>query len=430
MARIGVVALVIASVLGGCSAPSGSIATAPPASVTASSSVVSSPQSSVPGSPAEVAGLPVLSVEHAVGLLKAGKLDGQAVAVSGYFDQEIAPCAYPGQYIGPLESWCRFVVFADTKAAAQRCSVNGCNGPTGPYLAPWFEAETSGDPSSFQASGQSAEPVALVIIGHAGDARQWQCTAATQTQCASAFVVDRVAWADGHDIPTVASQVGDDLAGNPNPRMTLVQVAAAVGSGADLLTGAALRAGDIATVDPRWNLSGDTIVWLARTLGPASEAGSVETRSETEWLVDDATGKVIDSQPLKVAADYQPARLWQMATVHGPDCCTGVVLAFYRVAAADGTVVYDGMVRGASSGSSGALTIGGGYQSGPLLLPAGQYTISAWLATMNGQVAGSPRGECSSQVTLRPLDDVALNADFPSGKACTFGPAPSSSPGF
>jgi hypothetical protein len=32
-------------------------------------------------------------------------------------------------------------------------------------------------------------------------------------------------------------------------------------------------------------------------------------------------------------------------------------------------------------------------------------------------------------VTLRPLDDVALNADFPANKACTFGPAPSPSPG-
>ena len=48
------------------------------------------------------------------------------------------------------------------------------------------------------------EPVALVLIGHAGDARQWQCTAATQAECANAFVVDRIDWAAGHDVPLAA----------------------------------------------------------------------------------------------------------------------------------------------------------------------------------------------------------------------------------
>ena len=121
--------------------------------------------------------------------------------------------------------------------------------------------------------------------------------------------------------------------------MTLSQVAAATGVGDDLLMAAAIRAGDIATVDPRWNLAGDNVVWLARSLGPAAGPGAGETRPETVWLVDDATGKVVDSHPLKLAADYRPARLWQMATVHGVDCCAGDMLAFYRVTAGDGTVV-------------------------------------------------------------------------------------------
>ena len=93
-----------------------------------------------------------------------------------------------------------------------------------------------------------------------------------------------------------------------------------------------------------------TIVWLVRSLGQAAQAGSAETRSETVWLVDDATGKLIDSHPLKLASDYQPARLWQMATAHGVDCCAGDVLAFYRVESGDGTVVYEGLVPGGSSG--------------------------------------------------------------------------------
>jgi hypothetical protein len=211
--------------------------------------------------------------------------------------------------------------------------------------------------------------------------------------------------------------------------MTLAQVAAAVGLGDDLLTGAASRAGDIATVDPRWNLAGDNVVWLLRSLGPAAGSDAQGARPEIVWLVDDATGKVIDSHPLKLASDYRPARLWQMATAHGVDCCAGDVLAFYRVASGDGTVVYEGMVPGGSSGEQGSTTYGGGYGSGPLVLPAGEYSITAWLAPYSGGVAGAARGECSTKVDLRPLDDVALNADYPPNKVCTFRPAPSPSPG-
>ena len=118
-----------------------------------------------------------------------------------------------------------------------------------------------------------------------------------------------------------------------------------------------------------------------------------------------------------------------MATTHGVDCCAGDVAAFYRVASADGTEVHEGLVAGDESGGQGSTTYGGGYSSGPLVLPAGQYSITAWLATNNGGAAGTPREQCSSQVTLRPLDSVALNADFPPDKACTFRPAPSPSPG-
>jgi hypothetical protein len=51
------------------------------------------------------------------------------------------------------------------------------------------------------------------------------------------------------------------------------------------------------------------------------------------------------------------------------------------------------------------------------------------LATYVGGAMGTPSYECSSQVTLRPLDDISLDADFPAGQACTFRPAPSLPPG-
>lgn len=430
-------AAAVAVVVSACSAtaaPTPSAASTPATTGAAASAQPQGTTGTPPDAtfPSSVAGLPVLSVAGADELLRSGKIDGQAVAVAGYYTAMSLPCPYPGRYIGPLEDWCRMVAFTDTRASAQLCvgSGNGvsCGQPSGTNLAPWFMAETSGDALSLLNGGATGEPAALVIVGHAGDARQWQCTAATQAACAGAFVVDRIAWATGHDLPPAAPQVGSVQTGKAiTPRMTLAQVAAATGVGDDLLTGGPFRAGDVATVDPRWNLAGDGVAWLVRSLAPAAVSG--QTRPETVWLVDDATGKVIDSHPLKLAPDYRPARLWQMATVHGLDCCAGDVLAFYRVTAADGAVVHDGMVPGDASGQDNTTTFGGGYMSTPLDLPAGDYSVAAWLAPYGGGVAGAPRDECSTSVTLRPLDDVRLNADFPTGKACTFGPAPSPSTG-
>lgn len=376
--------------------------------------------------PSEVAGLPVISVANADNLLRSGRLDGQAVAVAGYYDEFLPSCPYPGRYVGPLEGWCHFVAFTDTRASARLCQPQGANGiscrqPSGTNLAPFIMSETSGDARSWLAGGGSGEPAALVLIGHAGDARQWQCTTSTRAECANAFVVDRIAWAEGHDVPPAAPPTGDQTSGMTiTPRMTLAQVAAALGLGDDLLTGAAFRAGDVATVDPRWNLAGDNVVWLVRSLGQPVATDAQATRPETVWLLDDATGTIMDSHRLQLDADYQPGRLWPMATVHGLECCLGEILAFYRVESPDGTVVYEGLMSGGSSGDQEVTIFGGTYGSRPLVLPAGDYSIMAWLASYNGGVAGGPRGECSTQITLPSRGDVTFNADFAAGEACTF----------
>lgn len=101
---------------------------------------------------------------------------------------------------------------------------------------------------------------------------------------------------------------------------------------------------------------------------------------------------------------------------------------FYRVASGDGTVVHEGMVSGSASGDTDATTYGGSDGSGLLVLPAGGYAITAWLAGYAGGVTGPPRDDCSTQVTLQPLDDVALNADFPPNQASSLGPAPAPTP--
>lgn len=435
MARIGILALLIAALLGACASPSGGAIVSPSPGVNASPSAMVSSLPPDGPFPSEVAGLQVISVARADELLRSGKLDGQAVAVAGYFDQFTPSCPYPGRYIGPLEDWCRFVAFTDPRASAKLCQPEGANGmschqPSGTNLSPRFMTETSGNAWSWMTGGATGEPAALVLLGHAGDARQWQCTATTQADCASAFVVDRVAWANGNDVPPAAPETGDQQSGKLiRPRMTLAQVEAAIGLGDDLLTGAPFRQGDVATIDPRWNFAGDDIVWLVRSLGQAAGSGARETRPETVSLVDDATGQIVDSHPLKLDSDYQPARLWPMATVHGVECCAGNVFPSYRAESSDGTVVYEGLVSSSASGEGDSTTYGGSYGSGLLVLPAGDYSITVWLATYDGGVTGAPHDECSTQVTLRPLDDVALNAEFPPNQACAFGPAPSPSPG-
>jgi hypothetical protein len=433
LAVAGLVAtVVVVGVFSGLRLPTGpGRPTTPPAS----SSTPSTSQPPDAAFPSEVAGMPVVSVAHAVELLRAGKLDGEAVAVAGYYQEFYPSCPYPGKYIGPLESWCRFDAFADTRAGAQLCQPDGPNGiscrqPTGTYLAPFFMGETSGNVSRWLTGGATGEPAALVLIGHAGDARQWQCTAATQGECANAFVVDSIAWAAGHDVPLSAPQNGDLQSGKLlTPRMTAAQAAAAAGPGGTVVAAAAFQAGEIATVDPRWNLAGDNLLWLVRSLAQGAPSQGAETRPETVSLVDDATGRLIDSHPLKLDGNYQPARLWQMATVHGLNCCAANELAFYRVQSDTGTLVYEGSIRGGESGGTDYTTFGGSYDSGPLVLPPGRYSITTWLAIDGSGAVVTPGRDCTTQVTLRPLDDIALNADYPAGRGCAFGPAPSASSG-
>jgi hypothetical protein len=381
----------------------------------------------------EAAGLPVISVAIAARLLASGKLDGQAVAVTGYYNEMAAMCPAPEGYVGPLEDWCHFTALTDTRDSARLCEPYGSNGtscsmPSTTYLSPFFMPETSGRVSP---SLIGLDPVEVVLIGHAGDPRQWQCTTETQDACASAFVVDRVAWADGHEVPPAAPATGNQETGEAiTPAMTLAQIAAAIGlADGELLTGAAFRAGDVATIDPRWNLAGDDLVWVVRSIGPAPGSAADESRPETVWLVDDANGRVIDSQPLELDVTYQPARLWQMATVQGVECCDSDLAAFTRVVSADGAVVYEGPISGGSSGGPDSATFGGGYSSRPLVLPPGEYTVAAWLGTFDQGVAGSTRDACSTQLTLTPLEDARLNAEFPADQACTLQRAPATSPG-
>jgi len=395
-------------------------------------SALSLPHSQRPeaSSPSEVSGLRVLTVGDAFELLRAGKLDGRAVAVAGYFGEFIPSCPFPGRYIGPLEGWCDMRVLADTPAGARLCTMSGnttgCHGPGPGQLQPFFVSETSGMVSGF-AGNPNGEPTAVIVIGHGGDARQWLCDASKQDQCAHAFVVDRVAWANGNALPVAAPETGDQTTGAPiRPTRNLDGVLAAAGLGDLVVTAAPFHSADIAIVDPRWPMSGNAITWIVRSLA-VDGVGADGTIAEVVTLVDDKTGQVIDQQLMALDPAYNPARVWRVATVHGYECCPGDLFAFSRMQSDEGRVVHEGSIPGGvGGGEDGVTTFGGSYGSSPLVLPAGNYTITMWLAgSLKG---GTTRGECSTRLSLRPGDDIRINADFPLEQPCTFMPAPDPTP--
>jgi hypothetical protein len=369
------------------------------------------------GFPTMVAGMTVLSVATANDLIQRGNLDGHAAAVAGYFAELFVSCPYTSQYVSPLVGWCRVVVFADHAPGATLCDrgPNGtrCTVPSGLHLAPFFMAETSGTLPSRPNEG----PVRVVLIGHAGDARTLQCAPDDRAECSRAFVVDRVAWADGHDVPItpphpVDQATGDDL----HPRLSPGEAATAASRGVAVISVAAFRRGDISSIDPRWNLDGDGIVWIVRSLAEADP--NAPTRPVLVSLVSDETGETIDAHALALSADYRPARLWTIATTKGFDCCAANFFPFFRVSDADGSAVHEGMVSGNVSGHRDVTTYG---PDPPLVLPPGTYSVSLWLAPYDHGVIGPASEGCSTQITLDALDDLMLNARFPApGQPCTF----------
>lgn len=399
----------------------GSVSTTAGPRPTGAADASASPSSMIGGPfPSSVAGMPVVSVARATELLQGGDLDGRAVAVAGYFFQVVMSCPSPQRYYGSLEEWCGFVALTDSAASATLCSYEGdtvaCHAPSGTHLAPVFMPETSGA----LPSASIRTPVPMVVIGHAYDAREWLCGADSQEACARAFVVDRVAWNDGDEVPLTAPDPRDQTTQQRlAPRLSMDRATAALGGGHQVLAAAAMRAADVWLVDPRWNLAGDEIVWIVRSIETDVSDGP-ETRSVTVSLVDDQSGRLLDAHDLALGAEYQPARLWTIATADTVRCCGGNVEAFYSVSAADGTSLHDGIVQGPRRGFEKATTYGPGA---PLVMDPGSYTVTAWLATLEKGVIGSLMKSCSTNITVSQLDDVMLEAHFAGdAQSCTFAP--------
>ena len=83
--------------------------------------------------------------------------------------------------------------------------------------------------------------------------------------------------------------------------------------------------------------------------------------------------------------------------------------------------MHSGLVSGTVIGDSHGVT----YERGlPLIVDPGSYTISAWLAQIDGTTIGPATQLCSTSRTFSALDDVTLSATFKDTGPCTFGDTP------
>jgi hypothetical protein len=264
----------------------------------------------------------------------------------------------------------------------------------------------------------------VIVVGHAGDPRQWQCSVTTQDQCARAFVMDTIVPADQTLIDVVPPDSG------VTGRRSLSEIENAAGIAAESVISAVARpANHAAAVDPRLNFTGDNVVWVMRSLVAGSSDDA--TRAATVTVVDDVTGHVVTALDLAMATDYQPARIWIQAT-SPQDCCRGTEpLPFSSVADHDGALIHSGMVEGGAYGRPGSTRYGPGA---PIVVGAGTYVLTAWFTAIQrdpnyvGAPTGAPIGTCSTTVSAQPLDDIHLQATFPADGPCAWGPAPSDTP--
>ena len=274
-------------------------------------------------------------------------------------------------------------------------------------------------------------PVAVIFVGHAADARQFQCL--DQGRCAQQFVVDRVAWAGGADLPLEATHASYfPLDSPPHPALTLDQVASTVGVADGLLTAALVNPDDVASVEPRWNVAGHDLLWFVRALGASDSKASANdpTRTGQEWLIDDATGAVQESGSLALDAAYAPARVWFQAT-RGSDRLSNELdrrVPAYQVFQVEDQLLHAGYVSGSTQGRPGLIT----YGSAMLAFEPGTYTVQFWLPDAGADASQRDAAYpfCTADYTVSAAQDLTVQADFGKGDSCTMSrlAAPSPAP--
>ena len=158
--------------------------------------------------PQEVLGLSVIDVPAAIAQRDATD-DASELAVRGWYAPTYpVPCPFTPT-TSPVQPACpddQVLLLAEpetlatvgTNAAGTRTT--GFRSPEGPALQiDLDDVDRSWSPTLFDSS--PPEPIEVVALGHFADDRSAFCSPETVGLCRDRFVVDRVVWADGREVP-------------------------------------------------------------------------------------------------------------------------------------------------------------------------------------------------------------------------------------
>lgn len=243
---------------------------------------ISVPPASSWDRPAEVDGLPVISVADAIARRDAGRLTGRVVAIGGWWWEAGIrhSCRAPTRPTGILERYCHQdeEILADVPQDLLLAIGEGFSllSPDPPSLQPVFPTFHTVGPLATLPVG---DPVSVVFIGHFGDPLTADCAPEARRSCADVFVVDRVAWVEGRAAAESIWPPADEWPITPQRTLDEVRrtVRTAVGDSVLVLTVAFIKARDVAMIDPTTDLDPEGLgyVWFVRAADTTS--GSIGT---------------------------------------------------------------------------------------------------------------------------------------------------------
>lgn len=277
---------------------------------------------SVPRSepPAEVLGLPVMTVEEAIVLRDTGR-DDREIAVRGWLPPRRAVRCRAPEPSFFLEPSCQDAFSALTSDRQVLTS----SPPDGAF--PAVEMDDIVWPTGPTDASSQIRATEVVVVGHFDDRRAGWCDPARIDVCRDRFVVDRVEWADGVTQPlSLVTNPGTD-----DPLFSPVEATlTAALPDSPILSAAVWRGIDVQRVEPalregRAGITDQDAVWVVRVL----EDGRAVT-----YLVVNGTDRIYlvetDGRTVQVAGKPpdDPERTWPptgVLDVPMPEGPTGLV---------------------------------------------------------------------------------------------------------
>jgi hypothetical protein len=395
--------------------PTSAAAASAPAVAAGSSSTPSptlaDPSLAANGFPSQVLGLPVISVADARALISGGQHQGRAMAIGGWWSEATLAmsCPAPIVFKSAVEGYCSQTALAPTDAQIDHYQHSG-NSSSESFQAPDDSlrarevSETAGwrepwkDVSDDAAARQ--RPQRVVVIGHVGDPRAWQCVADAFASCQKEFVIDAFAWVEGRSVDAWNDR------GGPEPHLTVAQARAAVHASVPDGRLVTISYGDDSyalELDPRI-APGSGGFWLARSIAGAVD-GDGTTRL-VEVLVDDQSG---DARTLEMsfAPGSEPGSVQFVAD--GTFFKGLGELPTLYVAILDPA---GGRLREASLWYLG---------STPAVLPEGDYSVVSWSGDPTSRVASPtqpPRPTCRGSVHVVANTIVSVRIFWDSDLTC------------